>query len=321
MTKQLIKDLKEGERVRSFFSIKYKHIPKEYSKGYMFTLGLADKSGEIELTFFGDENLQKVTELYEQLKEDNIIFVEGIANSYKGKLKIVVNDLNSIRPAKEGEYQLSDFIYVSNQDIEELFSYIMKKKDEVKNEKIKELLNYFLKDEQFVKKFKKCPAAMYKHHACVGGLLEHTWGVLKICETMKKLHPSLDNDLLIAGAILHDIGKLEEFRVTTNIKISEKGMLLSHVYIGAEMVSEAIKAIGDFPVVLKNKLIHIILSHHGELEFGALKKPEFPEAVAVALADRIDSQITQYILLKKNGLETTEDFRIYSKDHGEIYLK
>jgi len=287
----------------------------------MFTLGLADKSGEIELTFFGDENLQKVTELYEQLKEDNIIFVEGIANSYKGKLKIVVNDLNSIRPAKEGEYQLSDFIYVSNQDIEELFSYIMKKKDEVKNEKIKELLNYFLKDEQFVKKFKKCPAAMYKHHACVGGLLEHTWGVLKICETMKKLHPSLDNDLLIAGAILHDIGKLEEFRVTTNIKISEKGMLLSHVYIGAEMVSEAIKAIGDFPVVLKNKLIHIILSHHGELEFGALKKPEFPEAVAVALADRIDSQITQYILLKKNGLETTEDFRIYSKDHGEIYLK
>jgi 3'-5' exoribonuclease len=182
-------------------------------------------------------------------------------------------------------------------------------------------LEHFFKNDDFVKKFKRAPAAMYMHHACIGGLLEHTWGILTICETMKVLHPSLDNDLLVAGAVLHDIGKVEEFEVTSNIKISEKGMLLSHVFIGAEMVSRAIAEIRNFPEVLKNKILHIIISHHGKLEYGALKTPEFPEAKAISLADEMDSQITQYIRIKKDAKKITEDFRTWNKNIGEIYLR
>ena len=322
MAKQYIKDLKNGENVKSFFSVKYKHKPKEYQKGYMFVVGLADKSGEVELTFFGSKNADEVNRLYESFNSGDVIFAEGIAKLFNNKMRINVNSDNGVlRKADVGEYDDNDFVYITNQDIDEMFRFIINKINSVKNLYLKKLLDYFFKDETFIKKFKRAPAAMYMHHACIGGLLEHTWGILTICETMKVLHPSLDNDLLVAGAVLHDIGKIKEFEVTSNIKVSEEGMLLSHIFIGADMVSKAIDKIEEFPEKMRNKILHIIISHHGELEYGALKKPEFPEAAAVALADQMDSQITQYIRIKKDTKEKTEDFRTYSKNLGEIYLK
>lgn len=320
--KQYISDLRNGDDVKSFFSVKYKHKPREYQKGYMFVIGLADKTGEVELSYFGGRDAGKVNRLYESFAPGDVISVEGYAKVFNDKMRINVNDeKGNIRKAKIGEYEDGDFVYVTNQDINEMFSYLLKRIDGVKNNYLKKLLEHFFKNEDFAKKFKRAPAAMYMHHACIGGLLEHTWGILNICETMKVLHPSLDNDLLVAGALLHDIGKIEEFEVVSNIKISEKGMLLSHVFIGADMVSKAIDGISGFPEVLRNKILHIILSHHGKLEYGALKTPEFPEAKAVSLADEMDSQMTQYIRIKKDAKAVTEDFRTYSKNLGEIYLK
>jgi 3'-5' exoribonuclease len=174
-------------------------------------------------------------------------------------------------------------------------------------------------DKKFVDEFKKAPAAMYMHHACTGGLVEHTWGILKLCEVEAEIHPSLDEDLLITGAILHDIGKIHEFQVTTNIKITEKGMLLGHVGLALEMVTEKIAKIHDFPEILKNKVLHMIISHHGEKEYGTMIEPAFPEAAAVYLADNYDAKITQYIRTKKDV--NTEDFRTYSKTLGSLYLK
>jgi 3'-5' exoribonuclease len=322
MAKQYINELKDNTPVNSFFSVKYKHAIKPYQKGYMFVVGLADKTGEIELTFFGDNNKEEVEEVYNSFESGDVIFVKGYSKVHNGKLKININkSTGELRKANAEEYADEDFIHVTNQDIEEMFGFITKKIENIKNPYLKQLLEYFFKDEEFVKKFKRAPAAMYMHHACVGGLLEHTWGILTICETMKVLHPSLDEDLLVAGAILHDIGKVEEFEITSNIKVSEKGMLLSHVFIGADMVSKAIDKIDGFPEKLRNKILHIIISHHGELEYGALKRPEFPEAAAVALADQMDSQITQYIRIKKDASKTTDDFRTYSKNLGEIYLR
>ncbi len=322
MAKQYISDLKSGEKVKSFFSVKYKHKPKEYQKGYMFVIGLADKTGEVELTYFGSKNAEEVNKIYGSFESGDVIFTEGIAKMFNNKMRINVNsDSGRIRKADAGEYEDEDFVYITNQNIDEMFDFMTKKIDEIRNPHLKKLMNYFFKDEEFVKKFKRAPAAMYIHHACVGGLLEHTWGVLTVCETMKVLHPSLDNDLLVAGAVLHDIGKIKEFEMTSNIKISEEGMLLSHTFIGADMVSKAIDKIEGFPETLRNKILHIIISHHGEIEYGALKKPEFPEAAAVALADQMDSKITQYIRIKKDASKTTDDFRTYSKNLGEIYLR
>jgi len=320
MEKQFIKDLKNGEFVKSFFSVKYKHPPKDYKNGYMFTLGLADKTGEIELTYFGGTDKQKVDEIYNGIKEGDVIFTKGYANDYKGKLKISVNKgPENIRKAKPEEYNLDMFIPVTNQNVEKMFSEIKSKIDSITNVHLRKLLSKFFEDSQFVAAFKKAPAAMYKHHACMGGLLEHVWGVVRLCETEAEIHPSLDRDLLLTGAILHDIGKIKEFIVTTNIKQSEEGMLLGHVLIGEQMILEKINTIDGFPEMLKNKLLHIIISHHGKKEYGASIEPAIPEAVVVFLADMLDSQVTQYIRAKKDA--NTEDFRTYNKSLGSIYLK
>jgi len=322
MEKQYVSDLKDGASVESVFSVKYKKPVRPYAKGFMFSVGLADKTGEIELSYFGGRDNSKVETVYNGFLENDIVFVRGYAKEYHSRLSLSVNeDSGSIRKADENESNPEFFLYTTNQDIDKMMGYLKSKIDKVSNAYFKSLLGSFFDDTVFVEKFKRSPAAMYMHHACVGGLLEHTWGVLKICETTHQLHPSLDYDLLVCGAVLHDIGKIEEFQMTSNIRISEKGMLLGHIAIGADMILKKIEAIEGFPEDLKNKAVHMILSHHGELEYGALKKPQFPEAAAVYMADLMDSQITQYIRFKKSNAERTEDFRGYSKYLGEIYLR
>ncbi len=327
MEKQYVSELKDGTFVESVFSVKYKHLPREYNnkEGSWFRIGLADKSGEIDLYYWGGIDKEKVKKVYESFETNDVVYVKGFVKEEqikKGKFKINVNeDSGELRKAKKEEYNPSFFLYETNQNIDEMFDEILNDINKIENKFLKELMNSFFGNSEFSEKFKKSPAAMYMHHGCVGGLLEHTWGMLKICRTIHELHPSLDKDLLFSGAILHDIGKIEEFQTTSNIKVTEKGMLVSHVFIGAEMVSKAIDKISDFPEKLKNKILHIMLSHHGELEYGALKKPQFPEAAAIFYADLTDSQITQYIRIKKDKKDNTEDFRTYSKYLGEIYLR
>ncbi len=326
MKKKYVSKLKDKEFVESVFSVKYKHKPKDYNnkEGQWFRVGLADKTGEIDLYYWGGPDKEKTKKIYESFDVEDILYVRGYVkeDSRRKKLKINVNeDSGILRKAKEDEYELSYFLYETNQDIDKMFNYLTSYIEKIENEFLKKLLDHFFQDEKFVKKLKNSPAAMYMHHGCVGGLLEHTWGVLKICNTINKIHPSLDKDLLITGAILHDIGKIKEFKTTSNIKITEEGMLMSHVFLGTEMVSKVIDKIPEFPKNLKNKIKHIILSHHGELEYGALKRPQFPEAATIYYADLTDSQITQYIRIKKDTKDNTEDFRTYSKYLGEIYLR
>ena len=325
MEKQYVSKLKGNMFVESVFSVKYKHPPRDYNNkdGSWFRVGLADKTGEIDLYYWGGTDKEKTQKVYESFETDDVVYVKGYVKSDVGKkLKININeDKGELRKANREEYKLSQFLYETNRDINEMFDYVILNIEKIQNPFIKKLLLHFLKDEKFNDKFKESPAAMYMHHGCTGGLLEHTWGVVKICETIMEIHPSLNNDLLIAGAILHDIGKVKEFKATSNIKITEEGMLMSHIFLGAEMVSKVIDEIPEFPEVLKNKILHIILSHHGELEYGALKRPQFPEAAAIYYADLIDSQITQYIRIKKDTKDKTEDFRTYSKYLGEIYLR
>ncbi len=325
MEKQYVSDLKGNMFVESVFSVKYKHLPRDYNnkEGSWFRIGLADKTGEIDLYYWGGTDKEETKRIYDSFEIDDVIYVKGFVKSDIGKkLKINVNEgKGELRKAKQDEYKLSRFLFETNQDINEMFDYISLNIEKIQNSFIKKLLFHFFKDDEFTDKFKESPAAMYMHHGCIGGLLEHTWGVVKICETTMEIHPSLNRDLLIAGAILHDIGKINEFKTTSNIKITEEGMLVSHVFIGAEMVSKAIDKIKEFPKNLKNKILHMMLSHHGELEYGALKRPQFPEAAAIYYADLMDSQVTQYIRIKKDTKDKTEDFRTYSKYLGEIYLR
>ncbi len=316
---QFISDLKEGDAVNSAFSVKYKHPPEAYKNGFRFEVGLADRTGEIELKYWGGADKEKVEALYKEFKVDDVVEVSGKTSAFKGVAEIHINEgAGSIR--KIAEFDIADFIEKSAEDSGKLAAEMLNEIKGMKNGHLRRLMEAFFNDSKFMAQFRSAPAAMYMHHATIGGLIEHTSHVLRLCREICRIYPALDKELLISGAILHDIGKIQEFSIGTNIKQTEEGMLRGHIAIGEEAVLARIKEIRDFPNELKIKIAHMMLSHHGVKEYGSPQEPSFPEAAAVYYADEMDSKVDQFVKIKKET--KTEDFRIYSKklERG-IYLK
>lgn len=315
--RKFIEDLKMNDHVHSKFAVKYKRPLRDYAKGYWFTVGLSDRTGEIDLTYWGGHDQMRVQKVWDSFEEGDVVLVDGFVSEYKQKKKIDVNEGKG-EIVRTTEFRIEDFVAECKRDADEMFGLVMKEVDSVKDPLMKKLLMSFFGDSEFVSKFKKSPAAMYMHHAYLGGLLEHSLHVMQLCLAMHAIYPQLDRDLLVTGALLHDVGKVREFEVGTSIQVSEEGMLRGHVVVGEELVVNKMNAL-DFPEVLKLKIAHILLSHHGKGEYGAPKEPQFAEAATVNFADVMDSQVDQYIKIK----ETTDskDFRIYTKRLGELYLK
>jgi 3'-5' exoribonuclease len=309
-----------GTDVKSCFCVKSRFAPRSYANGFMFNVTVADKSGQIDLTYWGGTNLDDVQTVYDSFTEDSVVYVSGKVGDFRGK-KIDVNEgLGEIRQANQNEYELDDFVVSTNRNIDEMWNEIIETKDALDNIYLKKLLDDFFADETFVDNFKKIPAAMWIHHSCVGGLLEHTWEVLRYCKAVADVHPSLDKSLLFTGAILHDIGKIKSFTVSLQVKESKTGMLVGHIPIGTEMVCNKISNQPDFPPILKDKIIHMILSHHGKMEYGAGIEPKLPEAATLFEADMMGSKITQYIRAKKDA--TADGFKSqWNKYIGSIFLE
>ncbi len=319
MKKQFVSGIVFGDAVSDVFAVKYKHPVREYKNGFSFQAGLADRTGEIELSYWGGIDKPAVQAIYDSFKEDDVLFVNGMASEYRGSTKIDVNEGKG-KISRVSSYEAADFVPKSESDSNALLEGIRAEIDGMQNPHIKALLNSFFRDEAFAKEFAFSPGAISIHHAALGGLIEHTSQVLRICACTCEIFPSMDRDLLVAGAILHDVGKIKEFRVTTTIRQSEEGMLRGHIAMGEEMVLARIAKIPDFPDTLKMKLAHIMLSHHGEPDYGSPKRPTFPEAACVHYADMLDAQVDQFLRLKEDA--DTEDFRTYSKRlEREIYLK
>jgi 3'-5' exoribonuclease len=309
-----------GTRVISCFCVKTRKSLRDYVKGFRFDVTLADKSGEIELTYWGGNNEIGVKKVYDSFAINDVVWVSGLVSVYRNEKRLNINEGNGvIRPATSSEYQLDDFFHTTNQNIEEMWNKIVETKNSFTDPNLKNLLEAFCGDAAFVEEFKKIPAAMYVHHACFGGLLEHTWEVLRYCELTTKIHYSLNKDLLFTGAILHDIGKMKEYSIGINVNQSREGMLLGHIFIGTELVLEKISKIESFPSSLKRKVIHMILSHHGKIEYGAFQEPAIPEAAALHYADLMSATVTQYIRTKKDA--PTDDFKIYTRRLGAIFLE
>lgn len=312
-----IRDLKPEEKVDGKFVVKFKKPVQPYSKGFRFELRIGGSDGEVMLKFWGPVNESEVQRLYDSIKKDDVIHVKGVASEYKDNIEISVNSFDGIRVCAPGEYEAREFVEEADNIpgmFDELASYI----DSVKNPDLRKVLSAFFSDPVFLEEFKYGTAAMYKHHARVGGLLEHTLAVTRLCAAICERYPSLDRDLVVVGAVLHDVGKVREFEITTGIKTSTEGMLVGHVIIGLEMFYNRTKDM-DIPGDLKLKVRHIILSHHGELEYGSPKTPSFPEALAVHCADSLDAGLTQMLSHKENP--GTEDDYVYTKDFGNVYLK
>jgi 3'-5' exoribonuclease len=308
---QFIRDLKEGDEVDSLFSVKFKKPPKAYSKGFMFEMRLADRTGEMTSKYWGPKDENSVRQLYKSFESDDVVRVRGTVATYRDKK-------GHIEKMSEGSFDITDFVARASRDVEQMMSQLNGHVRKVQNRPLQALLAHFFSDEEFVARFKAAPASMWLHCNWVGGLVEHTLNVVQICEFLSKQYPKLDHDLLLTGALLHDVGKLEEYEVSTNIDVSEDGMLRGHIIIGAEMVSKACDEVQGMPKNLKLKVVHLVLASHGQPEFGSPKKPQFPEAVAVHFADEADAKLEQFIAAKE-GAET-EDPWVYNKRLGHIYL-
>ena len=316
--KQFISELSIGDTIDSQFSIKYKYSILEHKNGFMFLIGLSDKTGDIEAIYWGGIDKESAKKVHSMLKEGDIVHVIGIVGEYKNKLKI---DIKEGKITLAQQYNIEDFIMKTKEDINTMVSYIYNIRESLKDKYLKLLFNEFLKDEIFLNNFMVSPAALSYHHAYSGGLLEHSVNVAKICEALYSLYPKkLNKDLIMVGAILHDMGKIEEYKTTTNIKITEKGMLQGHITLGVEMALDKINKIPNFPELTKNKLLHILLSHHGKKEYGSPVEPSFPEAVVVYYADEADSKIKLYVELKEKA-NGNKDFHIYDNKTGNIFIK
>ena len=217
------------------------------------------------------------------------IDVVGDVTSFQGALQV---SIKRVRKAREGEYIEEDYLPVSERNIDEMYEELLTYVHKIENPYLKQLTDsYFVENEAFIKAFKGHSAAKSVHHGFVGGLLEHTLNVTKLCYYYVKQYPFLNKDLLLCAALFHDVGKMKEISRFPENDYTDDGQLLGHIIIGSQMVKERIDTMPGFPKKLESELIHCILAHHGELEYGSPKKPALIEAMALNLADNADAKM------------------------------
>ena len=279
-----IETFREGERISEIFLCKHKQSEVTKNGKPYETVILQDKTGTLDAKIWEPDS--SGIEDFDALE---YILVMGDVTSFQGALQL---NVKRVRKAQEGEYDPKDYLPVSSRDVDEMYEELKGYISGITNPYLQKLLaGFFLEDEEFISRFKFHSAAKSVHHGFVGGLLEHTLGVTKLCDAFSKQYPILNRDLLLTAAMFHDIGKLEELSAFPENDYTDEGQLLGHIMIGAEWVSEHMRLIPDFPRKLGNELKHCILAHHGELEYGSPKKPALIEAVALNFADNVDAKM------------------------------
>ena len=246
------------------------------------SITLADRTGEIQARMW-----EKAEEFSSVFAEGDILDVEGHASSFRDQIQVT---LSSLRVSADGG-DPTLFLEATSKDVTEMMASLREMVREIKNSHLKALVDMFLSDRHFIALFKKAPAAKTFHHSYIGGLLEHTLSVCEMSKSVGEHYPELDKDLLLAGALLHDIGKIRELKSSVMIDYADEGRLLGHLILGVAMVDEKLACMKDFPQDLSLRLKHLILSHHGQHEFGSPKRPKFLEAFALHLIDDLDAKM------------------------------
>lgn len=293
-----IHELREGEMVSETYLCKSKQTLKTKAGKSYYSLLLQDKTGVL------DSKVWELSNGIANFDAMDYIHVDGQITSFQGTLQL---NVKRIRKSQEGEYDKSDFVPTSSKNIEGMYQEILGMIEAIKNPYLSKLVrSFFVEDAAFIKAFKNHSAAKTVHHGFVGGLLEHTLGVAKLCEYMAANYAHINRDLLISAALFHDIGKLEELSTFPENDYTDDGQLLGHIFIGTEKISARIQTIPNFPKPLANELKHCILSHHGELEYGSPKKPAIIEAIALTYADNTDAKLQTMIEVLNGADEKTE---------------
>lgn len=281
---KFIETLKDGDRISDIYLCKNKAMATTKTGREYESVILQDKTGCLDGKIW-DPSSMGIGE-YEAL---DYVEVNGLVTSYNGALQLKIERL---RRVGEGEYDPANYMPVSRFSIDDMYNELLGYIKGINNGYIKKLLeSFFVEDKEFIAIFKKRSAAKSIHHGFMGGLLEHSLSVTRLCAHIAKAYPFLNEDLLIACAMLHDIGKVPEFSDFPQNDYTDEGNLLGHIVMGAEMVGEKAHGIEGFPPMLLTEIKHCILSHHGELEYGSPKKPALAEAMALSMADNMDAKL------------------------------
>jgi 3'-5' exoribonuclease len=294
--KTFVKEIKDRDQVSEVFLVKEKITAMAKNGKPYLTLKLMDKSGEIDAKVW--DNIDQVAPLFEK---NDFLKIAAKASVYLGKMQLVISELRKI---PEEEVALADFLPETERDIAEMEEELRTLVTTLRSDWLRRLLESIFTDPQIAPLYRVAPAAKGMHHVYLGGLLEHSLAVARLVDAIIPLYQDIDRDLLIAGALLHDLGKVREMQFVRAFDYTDEGKLLGHITIGVEMIHEKICAIEGFPPELALHLKHLILSHHGQYEYGSPKRPKTVEATVLNYLDDLDSKI--------NGIRT------HIRKEGEI---
>ncbi len=272
-----------NETVTAFFLVLSKEVRQKKTGEPYLSLHLADRTGEIEAKMW--DNVEEVMETFDR---DSFVKVKGIMQPYQNRSQFVIHKL---RRLEDHEVDFEDFFPCSERDPAEMWRDLRDTIDGIQNTHLQQLLNAIFADEALAARYKIAPAAKNIHHACRGGLIEHVLSLCTLCKTVGPHYKDIDLDLLLTGAILHDVGKVEELSYERSFNYTSEGQLLGHIVIALRLIADRIAGIPDFPPKLRTLLEHMVISHHGELEFGSPKTPMFPEAMLLHHLDNLDSKM------------------------------
>lgn len=289
MSHKFINQIEPGQPIDGIYMIK-DPVLRSTTRGDLYiAMFLMDRTGQLNGRMW-----QATEAVYNSLPKPGFTNIQGRSELYQNNLQIVVNNIETVDTDK---VNLEDFLAHTDKDVNELFEHLKKMLSGIKNPTLKALAGKFLIDTELMEKFKKAPAASKLHHSYLGGLLEHTHNMLKAASALLPLYPKLNKDLVLTGIFLHDIGKTEELAYDTAFSYTDSGQLLGHIAQGLLMINKKADALASEGTKIDKTVIelleHIILSHHGEYEFGSPKLPAMPEAFMVYYIDDLDAKLNQ----------------------------
>ena len=285
MKNQYVNALQEGDVVNDIFIATRNDLRAKQDGGKFLGMVFKDRTGEI-----GGILWNNAADVSRQFKVGDVVNVKGKVSAYQGRLQLQVE---RVLPLRDGEYDVSDLVYTPD-DTQNDLAALRAILDALRNPWIQQLLQSFWRDAEFIARFTAAAAAKKWHHEYRGGLIRHTYEMCRIAETMCELYADIDRDVLLAGIFLHDLGKLDEMTHELCVDYTTAGRLIGHVQMGADLAQVRINAIPGFPENLRLQVIHCILSHHGELQYGSPVVPKTLEAIVLHHIDNLDAQAAAY---------------------------
>jgi 3'-5' exoribonuclease len=273
----------ENQAVVAFFAVRSKQLRSRKDGGQYLAVTLGDRTGQIESRMW--ENFAEAVPGFEP---GDVVKVRAEVCRYNDRFQL---NLEKLRRANADEFELVDYVPQTQKDVDELWSALVRSVDSFSDPWLQALVRSFLCDPLIAAAYREAPAAKSLHHAWLGGLLEHVVSLLGICDLAAHHYPEINRDLLLTGVILHDIGKLEELRWGTSFDYTLEGQLVGHIAIGLVMIEKKVATLPGFPPALRMLVEHMVLSHHGKLEFGSPKLPMIPEAVLLHYLDDLDAKM------------------------------